>query len=265
MHERILRFVRQLQLKRSFRDKRRLFCVEGVRNFIVAVDSAAVLDSIIYSPRLLTSDLAEKLIRHKRRDGIPVHKVTPEAFRSISQMNRASGVAAVVKQPLISLSQAEVADSFIWLVLSSVRSPGNLGTLLRTSAAIGGSGLMIVGDGLDPFHPATVRSSMSALFQQQFVHTTPDELSQWATRHKWHIVGASPDGEATFIDQQYCRPTLIVLGDERKGLGTELRGLCDQLVRIPMLADADSLNLGVAGSLMLYEVARNSKIREQLV
>jgi TrmH family RNA methyltransferase len=100
---------------------------------------------------------------------------------------------------------------------------------------------------------------MGTLFGQTFVRAGASDLRRWASQHHLMIVGASPDGALNYDQVRYSRPTLLVLGEERGGLTAEERALCHALVRIPMVAGTDSLNLGVAGSLLMYAVARNTQ------
>ncbi len=146
-------------------------------------------------------------------------------------------------------------------MLEAVRSPGNLGTLVRTSEAVGGAGFILVGPRIDPFDPAVVRASMGAIFRQAFIRTNGRSLRNWLRRHCLRAVGASPDGPAELHRFGFPRPTVLVLGEEREGLSPPQRGLCADLVRIPMVGAADSLNLAVAGSLLLYEVYRARSAR----
>jgi TrmH family RNA methyltransferase len=76
------------------------------------------------------------------------------------------------------------------------------------------------------------------------------------------VIGASPDGPAELHRFAYPRPTVLVLGEERRGLTAAQRDLCSDLVRIPMVGTADSLNLAVAGSLLLYEIYRARSARQ---
>jgi TrmH family RNA methyltransferase len=143
-----------------------------------------------------------------------------------------------------------------WVVLENVRSPGNFGSLIRTSEAIGGAGFILIGPHIDPFDPNVVRASMGAIFRQRFVRTTHGSLRNWLRRHRCVVVGASPEGPIDLHRFDFPRPTILLLGEERRGLTPFQRGLCRRLVRIPMAGAADSLNVAIAGSLLLYEVYR---------
>lgn len=149
-------------------------------------------------------------------------------------------------------------------MLETVRSPGNLGTLIRTSEAVGGAGFIFIGKRIDPFDPDVVRASMGSLFTQNFVRTNLSTLDRWMQNHNCSAIGASPDGIADFHQFNYPHSTLLFLGEERQGLTKQQQDLCQHLVKIPMVGTVDSLNLAVAGSLLMYEVYRNREQRNKV-
>jgi RNA methyltransferase, TrmH family len=251
-----LSLIARLQRDRGYRDSRGLFFIEGVRNFVEAVDHHFSIQVLLYSERLLIQPLARKLVRRLKRDGVPFARVTPEQFRSVSRTERASGVAAILRQRVTRLDHINLIEHPYWTALSHVRSPGNLGTLMRTSAATGAAGFILLGDAIDPFDPAVVRATMGSLFKQTVVRTTLEQLRNWVRVNKVEVIGASPDGSQDYREARYTRPAVLMLGSERKGLSEDQRSLCSRTVRIPMAEGMDSLNVAVAGSLLMYEVFR---------
>jgi TrmH family RNA methyltransferase len=248
--------IKRLQADRAHRDARRMFFIEGVRNIVQAIENGFHVETLVSSEKLLIVPIARKLVRDRCRSGTPTLHVSPETFRQISTTHHASGIGAIVSQRWSPLHGASPRAGLCWVVLEAVRSEGNLGSLIRTSEAVGGAGFILVGSRIDPFDLAVVRASMGALFRQTFIRTSSPSLRNWLRRHRCRVVGASPDGAAELHRFDYPRPTILVLGEERQGLSPFLRGLCSDLVRIPMVGAADSLNLAVAGSLLLYEVFR---------
>jgi TrmH family RNA methyltransferase len=97
---------------------------------------------------------------------------------------------------------------------------------------------------------------MGALFKQKIVRTTAEQLRSWVGMNNIQVIGASPDGTEDYRQVSYTRPSLLMLGSERKGLTGEQRRMCNRIVRIPMVEGMDSLNVAVAGSLLMYEVFR---------
>ncbi|MEM7354684.1 MAG: RNA methyltransferase [Acidobacteriota bacterium] len=252
----VLADIRQLQHRRESRDSRGIHFIEGVRNFVQAVDHGVEIRQLIVSKALLRVGLAQKLVRRARRRGAPCLFVTPEQFRQVSMLSRASGIGAIVRQHWGRLHDVRPRGGLCWLAVTRVRSPGNLGSLLRTSAAVGGAGLIVISRATDPFDPAVVRGSMGTIFQQRIVRCGHNAFTHWVQRHHCQVVGASPDAEQPFHRTRYRRPMVLLLGEERRGLSPAQRALCGTTVHIPMAAGVDSLNLAVAGGLMLYEIFR---------
>lgn len=254
--EPVLAKIKKLQFSRPYRDRKRLFFAEGIRNFVEAVDHNFLIDTIFYSEKLLINPIARKLVRRLKREGIAFTRVSPEQFRSVSLTERASGVAAIFHQQIKKLNEINPSEHICWTVLNQIRSLGNLGTLLRTSAAAGSSGFIFIGNSIDPFDPNVVRATMGAIFKQTIIKASAEELRKWINFHKLTVVGAAANGDIDYNQISYAHPTIIMLGNERAGLSQEQLSMCHNIVRIPMVAGTDSLNVAVAGSLLLYEVFR---------
>lgn len=259
--ESLLAEIERLQSDRAHREARRAFYVEGVRSVIEAIGNGWPIEALLHSDTLLRAPRARSLVRDRRRAGTPTLQVSPETFRRVSRAERASGVGAIVTQRWSPLHRASPKAGLCWVVVEAVRSPGNLGSLIRTSEALGGAGFIFVGPHIDPFDPAVVRASMGALFRQRCIRTNERSLRNWVRRHRCQPVGGSPDGPFVLPRFEYPRPTILFLGEERSGLSPCQRELCRYLVRIPMIGAADSLNLAVAGSLFLYEAYRGRAAR----
>jgi TrmH family RNA methyltransferase len=248
---------------RAARDRNGLLYIEGLRFVVRASLHRVPIEALVVCQPLLIHPLGRRLLRQQRRAGIPILEVTPEVLASIALVDDPQGIGAVVQQRWTSLEQVVVADDPCWVMLDTVRSPGNLGTILRTSEAVGGSGLMLLGDAVDPYDPATVRASMGSLFSQRFVRTTMADLLRWKDRQPCLLVSTAPTAAIDYQAVDYSEPVVLLLGGERKGLSPELQAQCDVMVRIPMSGQTDSLNLSVAASLLLYEVF-NQRRREVL-
>ena len=193
-----LRAIEKLQNDRCYRDTRGLFFVEGVRNFVAAVDHRFKIHTLFYCEKLLTNPLARKLVRRLKRAGVPFTRVSPEEFRKVSKTERASGVGAILCQRIHQLERITVRNGQGWTAISHARSPGNFGSLIRTSAATGAAGFFLLGDSIDPYDPTVVRATMGALFRQVLVRTSVEELRRWAELHSIQVIGASPDGTVDY-------------------------------------------------------------------
>ena len=222
--------IRKLQSDRRYRDQHRLFFIEGVRNFVEAVDHGFSIETLLYSEKLLTAPLARKFVRQLKRSGVPFARASPEAFRSISRAERASGVAAILRQRIKPVEQIQPAEFSCWTVLSQVRSLGNFGTLVRTSAASGANGFILLGPHID-LRACSSSCNYGRLFKQTLVRTNIERFRRWIQTHRLSVIGASPDGVVEYDQVRYTRPTLLMLGNERSGL-TEPDGVGRNGVRM---------------------------------
>src|SRR5579871_459891 len=100
------------------------------------------------------------------------------------------------------------------MMVETLRSPGNLGAIVRTAEAVGAMGLILLGDAVDPFAPATVRAAMGSLFSQRFVRASIAEFRRWRAGKPCTIVGTSPDAPTDYQAIDFRGPTVSVLGDE---------------------------------------------------
>jgi RNA methyltransferase, TrmH family len=251
----LLQHVRSLA-HRSVRDQTETFFIEGIRPFVQAHDAGHAFEHILISPILLKSDLADMLARRHRVNRVPTTRLTPEQYRSISTSPHASGIAAIVRQRWSRLAQVDPSRGLAWLVIEHLRSPGNLGTILRTAEATGVGGIILLSQTLDPFDPSVVRASMGGMLHLPLVRATHQELARWASANDVALVGLSPDASLLWTDLPPLPRIALLVGTERKGLSHEARALAPLGVRLPMTGKADSLNVAAATAVMLYELVR---------
>jgi len=244
--------------KRQERDRTQTFFAEGLRFVGQAVAQNAQIEAVLVVPKTLEHPFGLRLRRQLEQKRVPIWEVTPELFLRLSRAEEPQWIGAVVRQrwdPPNCLSSLRASTSGLcWVALDQVHSPGNLGTILRTGDAVGASGLILIGDAVDPYDPACVRATMGAIFAQRLVRLSPAEFAAWKRREGCHLVGTSPHGAQDYRAVVYPPQIVLFMGGERRGLSEERRRLCDHLVRIPMVGRSDSLNLAVATGILLYEV-----------
>lgn len=259
--------------QRKKRQETRLFFAEGIRLAGEAVQTGADVETLVVAPDLLRSDFGRDTVHRAREEGVEILEVGAEVFRSLSGKDGPAGIGVVARQQWTTLDDAGVelggvdaatvdsaatdasADHTLgWVVLEDVGSPGNLGSILRTSEATGAAGVILLGTTTDPYDPEAVRGSMGAVFSQQVVRSSLEALIQWKRQINIPMIGTADAAPADFRSATYSPPLLLCLGGEQHGLSNEVKEACNTVVRIPMAGRADSLNLAVAAGVMLYEV-----------
>ena len=206
-----------------------------------------------------------RIVKQLRIAGAPCMRVTNEVFHSISEAAEPQGIAAIIRQQWTSLDSVQPGQGMCWIAVDSIRSGGNLGTIIRTGEAVGCAGVILIGNSVDPFNAATVRATMGALFAQRLVRASVSEFVAWKKRTACTLIGtAIRRRKGDYHDVEYPRSPVILMGCERKGLCAELAQVCDILVGIPMVGRSDSLNVGVAAGVMLYEVLNQRRVSRKL-
>lgn len=247
--------VRKLAARKE-RTRSGLFFAEGIRLVAEAVRSGSEVASLIVAPELLTSDFARDLLAQPVCRDVPRLEVTAAVMQSLSARQHPQGLAAVVRQRWHGLAAVQPGNELCWVALDAPQDPGNVGTILRTLDAVGGAGLILLGDATDPYHPAAVRASMGAIYTQRLVRTTFAALCAWTQGHGYRLVGTVVTATRDYDAVSYAAPLVLLMGSEREGLSADQAAACDDLLRVPMVGRVDSLNLAVATGVVLYEVFR---------
>jgi RNA methyltransferase, TrmH family len=232
-----------------------LFFAEGLRVVREAMSAPGAVELLIVAPELLAGAAAWETVATQRAGGGRVLEVSAEVFASLSERDGPQGIAAVVRQRWSELPQASPGES-PWVALYGVKHPGNLGAVLRTCDAVGARGVILIGATTDPHDPASVRASMGTIVHQQLVRCSDGEFVAWSRADDRTLVGTSGAAERDYREAVYPRGLVLLMGAERRGLPRELLAACQEIVRIPMVGRADSLNLAVATGLVLYESVR---------
>lgn len=183
--------------------------------------------------------------------------VSAEALKAMATTITPDGVIATASRKNARIASSD--DFFhplsLGVILDRVQDPGNLGTIIRTTAAAGGEGLALSSDSVDVDHPKVLRASAGQWFRLPMgvFDSLPTVLQSLTTQQ---IVATSPTADLTYWDLDFCQPTLLLMGNEGAGLSPDLMALATHQVKIPLAAGVESLNVAIATALLLYEAQR---------
>lgn len=255
----LIKRIKRLDQRKARREEG-AFVVEGVHNFLAAVETGAVIQTAVYSSGLLTSEKCYDAFRLLENKKVSVVEVSAEVFRSISERENPAGIVAILTAPKPTLDQLiPPPQRLILVALLDPADPGNVGTILRTLDAVGGAGLILVGQSTDPYHPTAVKASMGAVFTIPTVELEwLDTVFDWAKEQKITVVATSAHAQLRYWDVGYPDRVLFLMGSERHGLPALAVACADLAVQIPMFGSVSSLNLAMATGLLLYEKCRQS-------
>jgi RNA methyltransferase, TrmH family len=238
--------------ERRARDKAGLFLVEGYREILRAVDAGKELRSLFFCPELFLGENESELLE---RSNARLFELPRHLFEKVSYRDRPDGLLAVAPQWQLSFDVIENEAPLIVLA-ERIEKPGNLGTILRCCDATGVDALLLCDQVTDLFNPNVVRASVGALFTVPVITCSRDEAI--AALKGIPLVAATPAADKLYWEASLKRPVAIAVGAEQYGLSDELMAAADTQVRLPMEGSADSLNVAVATSVLLYDVLRQS-------
>ncbi len=216
----------------------------GIRPVAVLFDAERLADD---DPRVrATAGIAERYL------------VPPKLMAGASGLAAAPRVIAILPQPPPRSFRDVAFPPRLGVYLAGVADPGNVGTLVRTSAALGADWLALGPGSADAFHPRAVRAAMGSTFAVAVLEgVSPGDL---ATREGFAVVAAVPRGGVPPWEADLSGPLVLALGAERAGLGPALEGLSDgrEVIRvtIPQAEGAESLNVSAAGAALMAEITR---------
>lgn len=254
--------IRALHQKKH-RDEQGRFLAEGLRILSEAVDQGFPIETLVLLPEMRDHRVGKRLVEACLAGGGEVLEVGETVLAKIARKDNPQGAVGVFVQRWEPLERIDARGDGVWAVLEAIRDPGNLGTILRTLDAIGGAGAILVDNCCDPYSVEGVRASMGSLFCQRLARCGFDEFVSWRAGQGGLLVGASLKGDVDYQEVAYPRPTFVFMGNEQSGLPERYEAACDRLVRIPMRGRADSLNVSIAASLLLYEVFNQDRRRPE--
>ncbi|MBE7050608.1 MAG: RNA methyltransferase [Ruminococcaceae bacterium] len=253
----IYKHIKKLQTKNG-RSKNSQYLAEGVRAVGDAISNGADIEYVIIKKSFeISRDLSQ----------CKVYVMEDSLFDSLKTTVNSQGILAVINYEIFS-SDSMNADEFETVIyLDSVTDPGNMGTIIRSSDALGADAIIISKGCVDIFNPKVVRSSMASILNIPiFTDENPKDTFGMFKSAGFEIVGTFPDAKENSRDTSYGEKVVLVMGNEANGISEDVERLCTKRVTIPMMGRAESLNVATAMSIMLYEISvrKTKRIRGEM-
>jgi TrmH family RNA methyltransferase len=240
------------------------FLVQGVRPITQAAAQGWEIRALLHDGRPGPSSWAMKLW-----NSTPAARfvVAPDLMQELG--DKSEGVPellAVVAMRSDDLARVPVAADLLAVAFDRPASPGNLGSLIRSADALGGSCVLVTGHAADPYDPQCVRATTGSFFSLPVLRIPSHrEVCGWVDAQRADVpiavIGADERGGMNLWDVDLTEPVLLVIGNEATGMTAAWRAACDVLVKIPIAGAASSLNAANAGSIILYEAARQRALQ----
>ena len=243
--------------------------VEGRRAVYELLQSRRQAVKILIAKNIKPSDIVKKIEALANEQGIRIDRVDKERLDELSQSRAHQGVIAIVEHYHY-LSFAELSKGLdksknpVLLILDEITDPQNFGALIRSADAAGVSGIIVAKRRSAPMSAVVHKASAGAtayvkIAQVSNLAYTIDDLKEMG----FWIAGASERAERLYFEADLNLPVAIVLGSEGKGISRLVSEKCDFMVAIPMEGHVSSLNVSVAGALLMYEALRQRIIAKK--
>lgn len=234
----------------------RLMPIEGLWAHSVALKLALEIRTAFICPELLKSPDYEKLAAAVAKKAERTFVLSAKAFDKISERDGPSGIASIVK-PANLFENDFSALKHIWhvVVLDAAEVPGNIGTLLRTLDGLGSSALILTNKRVRLTHPKVVKGSLGAIFTVPVITAPLADALAFLKKQNLPLFAADSSAKSQpvkFANAQVPERFALILGSEKYGLPKEVYDARPTCISLPMNGTCDSLNVSIAGSILLY-------------
>jgi len=229
------------------RTKEKLYIIEGAKCIKSFIENDTIVKEIFLSQSFVKSD--KKIIELCDKNNIAFSIISNKEIKKLSDTITPSGVLGICK---LKIKSSLDLESKRWLYLYKLSDPGNLGSILRTAAWFNIKNIALSTDSADPFSPKVVRSAVGAHTYLN-IHRNIDYNIFFD--HKYFLIGADQNGSNKIESRDYNKKLVLVLGGESEGLNSIIKNKLNKLVSIKRIGYGESLNVAIAGSILIRDIA----------
>lgn len=240
-----------LQEKAKARKQSGTFLIEGIREIELAIKGNYYVETI-----LICIEVIEKSFNPSIFKSFNTIEISKEVYQKLAYRDTTEGIIAVAKTKSHQLSDLQLPENPLILVMESIEKPGNIGAMLRTCDAAKVDAVIIANPKTDLYNPNMIRSSVGCLFTNQIATASTEETIAFLQQNNINFYSATLQNSTSYHTQNFTKPTALVVGTEATGLTEPWREKATQNIIIPMQGEIDSMNVSVAAAILLFEAKR---------
>ena len=242
--------------ERKLRSRQGLFFIEGLRELQHACDAQHPLTALYFCSSYFSSAQHAVFIEKMQASQVSVYEMSPEAFSKAAFREHPDGLIAIAPIQKTALATLQLPQAPLVLILEGIEKPGNLGAMVRSADGAGVDAIIMVDCVLDLYNPNAIRASQGLLFSQSIIQCDSPQLSDWLHSQAIQVIATTPQAQQAHWEVNYQQASALLLGSESQGLSETWLQKVQQHIAIPMLGNADSLNVAAAAAICLYEARR---------
>lgn len=252
--------IQALKTNRTKRAQMEEVFVEGIESIKQVVNARLEITRIIVHDEETLSNWGKQLIR---KTASKLIEMRFELYKELCDRDEPSEMLVTARVKQLSLEDLSLSEKPFVLIFDRPSDHGNFGSILRSANSFKVDAVFVIGHTIDYYDPKVIRSSLGSIFHSRIVHIpSMQELESWIARQKnqngLQIIGTDSAGSASLFTQKLEIPIALVLGNEAKGISVALKNICDYVISIPISGAVNSLNVACAGSILLWDVYKNS-------
>lgn len=252
--------IQALKLNRSKRNQLGEVFVEGTEAIKQVVSAGLEITRIIVYDEANLSDWGKHLIKANNAKLI---EMTFDLYKELCDREEPSEILVTAKIQPTALADLPLPQQPFLLIFDRPSDYGNFGSVVRSANSFNVDAVLVIGHGIDPYDPKVIRASLGSIFHTKIAQVPSMQILQdWLEKQKnasqLVVVGTDSTGDVSLIDYPLKKPIAIILGNEAKGMSVALKNMCDLTVKIPLSGAVNSLNVSCAGSILLWDVYKNS-------
>lgn len=253
----IIKDIRSLS-KKKYRWNNKSYIIEGIKLVEEALDNKVILKYIIFSQSLFKANNGKDLFA-RLENFQNLIEVDESIFKTLSDTDNPQGVLGVAQFTCSDYKDLLYKEDISLIYLDAIRDPGNLGTIIRSADAFNIKGIIMGQGSVDPYNPKVVRAGMGSLFRVPLYFDNNNyEILRDLKAQQYKIYTTYLKGSTENYKIDYNGNYIIVIGNESAGVRDEIVNISDALIKIPIPGSAESLNAGVASSILMYELVRQN-------
>lgn len=238
--------ILRLQEKKRERKKQNLFIIDGLREIKEALNGGIVIEEVFICPEIIKDDLDVF-------SNCKISYVSQAVYQKICYKEKPAGVLAVARSRGLELGDLILRKKPLLVILESVEKPGNLGAIARSAYAAGVDAIIINNEQTDIYNPNVIRASEGLIFKIPIVIASYENTAEFLLDKNIKVFAAALTGTKNYVEANFKESSAILLGSEANGLSSNWLKHSNDIIKIPMKAGIDSLNVSVSAAILIFE------------
>jgi len=252
--------IQSLKQNRVKRNKLKEIFVEGIECIKKAIESKIEITRIIIKDIDKLSNWGKNIIEDNKN--VRIIEMSEKLYHDLTDKINPSEMLITVKINQNTLNDINTENPFL-IVFDRPSDHGNLGSIIRTANAFNADGILIIGHGVDIYDSKVIRASLGSIFFTKIIliesmEVLSEFINKMKKKNNMEIIGTDSTGNISVNNYKIKRPVMIIIGNEAKGISIKLKEICDNIIKIPMDGNINSLNVSCAASILMWEVYKNN-------